>query len=330
MIDKKKILIIDSNNMLYRAFCASPLLNTNGEHIGAITGYFYSLQKMVKDVRPHFIYNIWDGAGGSQKRRQIRSDYKEGRKPPKSANFNRAHDIQQDPDQEKKSLYYQQRRVVEYLNYFPFIQLCESGVEADDFISYLCNLLNCENNLKIIVSNDKDFIQLTDECTILYRPAEKAYITHKKFLKEEGIHPKNMALSRAIEGDSSDNLSGVPGVGRKTIVKHFRELGEEKSLSIDELIQLCESKKDCKPAIKILEHINVVKQNYEIMQLYMPMVNFTAKHKIDAQINDYVPTLSYLEFVREAEKDGILGSSFKELMLHSQNMIIDWSNDHKK
>lgn len=321
-IIRKKILLIDANNMFIRSYTASPALGTKGNHVGGITGFLYSLQKRIKDVDPHQIFIIWDGRGGSQKRREIRSDYKDGRKVPKPLRLNRAHDIQLSEEDEKKSLYYQQSVLIELLNNFPYMQVCESGVEADDFISYLCAKYSCDKNyLKIIVSNDKDFIQLTDSCTMLYRPAEEKYITHKSWTEEEGVHPKNMALSRAIEGDKADNLDGIKMVGRKTIVKKYPEFSRDHQLGLDEFKTILESKDDCKTSKAILENFDKVKKNYEIMQLYMPLVNANAGLKIMDDINNYSPIFSPDNVKKILSEEGIVGISLKSMYDHSYKII---------
>lgn len=320
-MNKKKILLIDANNMFFRSYCASPALNTKGEHVGGLLGFFYSLQKSIKDISPHEIFVIWDGAGGSKKRREIRKDYKDGRKPPKPLRFNRTHDVQSTIDDEKKSLYYQQQRVIEILNYLPFIQICETGIEADDLISYLNEKYICDDYLKIIISNDRDFIQLTDPCTILYRPAKQEYITHKSFLEAEGIHPCNMALSRAIEGDNADNLSGVKGIGRKTILKHFPEFSLNDQIGIDQLKKICESKENCKPANSILENLDIVEMNYKIMQLYMPLMTVEAKCHVDDQIDSFQYGLNAKAFFDEWDKESIIGTSFSALISHAKKIV---------
>jgi DNA polymerase-1 len=322
---QEKILLIDSNNMFFRSYCASPMLSSKGHHVGGITGYLYSLQKVIKEVRPHKVFNIWDGRGGSSKRKDINKNYKDGRKVPKPIKMNRA--IELDEEQEKQSCYYQQARLIELLNFFPFPQLCEEGVEADDFISYMCNHFSCkENFIKIIVSNDKDFIQLLDECTILYRPCEEKYITMKSHILQEKVHPKNMALSRAIEGDNSDNLRGIKGVGRKTITKIFKQFSDSEFITLDRLKELCKEKEeDCLPAQKILKDFKTVEENYQIMQLYSPMIHFNAKQKVDEQIKEYNPKMSVSEFNQELRNEGIIGTSFRELINHSQRIVMDWN-----
>lgn len=319
-MNKKKILLIDANNMFFRCYTANPGLNSNGEHIGGIIGFFYSLQKSIKDIKPHQVFIIWDGRGGSKKRREIRSDYKDGRKPPRPLRFNRAHDLQKEPEDEKISLYYQQQRVIEILNHLPFLQICEEGVEADDLISFLNSYFECGENIKIIISNDRDFIQLTNECTILYRPATKEFITYKSFVESEGVHPVNMALARAIEGDNADNLSGVGGVGRKTLIKNFPQLADSKHLTLNEFKELCELK-DNNASKKILKDFETVELNYKVMQLYMPLINPLISERVINQIQDFQYPINPAPFREEFKKDLIIGASLNALIEHGRAIV---------
>lgn len=321
--EKKKILLIDGNNMFFRAYCASPALNIDGEHVGAITGFLYSLQKCVKDTRPHQIFVIWDGEGGSKKRQQIRSDYKEGRKMPRPIRLNRALDVPQTEEDENACRLHQMAVIIELLNELPIIQLCEKSVEADDFISYLNNKFSCQDSyIKIIVSNDKDFIQLLNKCTLLYRPIKTEYVTYKDAIKNYSVHPNNMALARAVEGDNSDNLNGVPRVGIKTLVKFIPEFSKEETLTIDQLKQLCEERKEKGKTVQnIIDFIDRVEQNYKIMQLYMPLIPMETKFKIDEQISNFKFNLFPTNFFDILKKEGIIGSSFEEIVKHSQHII---------
>lgn len=319
---QKKIVLVDMMNLLFRNFCANPSLNEKGVHIGAVAGSLFSLQKIIKDVQPDEVKLVWDGKSSSKRRREINKDYKEGRKVPRSARYNRALDIPFTPEEEAESLYSQQRALIEILNTLPYPQFCEDGTEADDVIAYLNAKYSCaESYLKIIISNDRDFVQLLNKCTILYRPAKHEYITYKSWLLKEGIHPHNLALSRSIEGDNSDNLKGVKGVGRITIAKKFPEFAKEEFITIDKLKELCEAKENDTTSIKILKDIDKVKENYSIMQLYMPMIPAQTALHIDSFIEDYKPEINVQAFEELIKHIGINVSAYTALIMHGLNIV---------
>ena len=100
----------------------------------------------------------------------------------------------------------------------PVIQLMVDFVEADDIIAYVCNNQKYKDWNKIIISSDKDFYQLLgDDSVWIWRPIQKLLLNGTQLLYKEGIHPNNYALARAIDGDKSDNIEGVPRIGMKTI-----------------------------------------------------------------------------------------------------------------
>ena len=86
-------------------------------------------------------------------------------------------------------------------------------IEADDVIAYTCGLERYKGWQKVIISNDKDFYQLCDDETVVYRPTGDQLMNKKRIIEEFGVHPTGMALARAIVGDASDNLQGIKGAG---------------------------------------------------------------------------------------------------------------------
>ena len=105
----------------------------------------------------------------------------------------------------------------------PFENYKFRGVEADDIIAAITQSKALEDWHKVILSNDKDFMQLCDEKTILCRPAKKPWevLNTNRIVEDLNVHPINMALARAIVGDKSDNIGGINGVGYKTLSKSF-------------------------------------------------------------------------------------------------------------
>ena len=170
----------------------------------------------------------------------------------------------------------------EYLNELPVIQYCIEDVEADDIISYLVQNKRLAEWQKIIISSDKDFYQLCDDKTVIYRPTQKEVLNKYTVVEQFGIHPNNFALARAIAGDPSDNLKGIQGAGLKTISKRFSFMSQEQDYLIEDIVKHCEAVK--KPLLvhkRILENVDLVKKNYKLMQLYSPSLSPTVKSKIN-------------------------------------------------
>ena len=217
MYDGKRILIIDQLNLFFRNYIVNPSLSVNGAPIGGLKGCFQSIQKICRESKPDLIVICWDGAGGSKKRKLLKKDYKAGRKPIRlNRNIRNLSE-----DQEIENKVWQQIRLIEYYNQTPIIQLMFDSTEADDIIAYIAQMKELQNAEKLIVSSDKDFFQLLRSKTVQYRPIQKELLNERSILEKFNIHPTNFAMARAMEGDKSDNINGIEGLGIKTISKRF-------------------------------------------------------------------------------------------------------------
>jgi 5'-3' exonuclease len=313
----KRVMVIDALNAYFRAYIVNPSLSKNGQPIGGYKGFLGILQKLCREMKPDEIVIAWDGAGGSQKRKEVNPNYKEGRKP---IRLNR--DVRVlTKDEEMQNKVWQQFRLMEMLNHMPVIQLVAERVEADDVISYITQSPNYKGWQKIIISSDKDFFQLCDEETVLYRPIQKKFINKPRILEEFKIHPTNFALARAMAGDKSDNLPGVKGVGLGTISKRLPFFAEEKPVTIDDLIEFCENDNTgLKAFSSICEAEKVITENYKIMQLYSPSMSLDAKNRIKHTLDNFEPRFNKTEVIKRMEEDGFgnwdtsdLFSTFKRI-----------------
>jgi 5'-3' exonuclease len=319
----KRLMIIDSLNLFIRNYIVDPSMSTNGQPLGGLKGYFKSLQKLVREVRPNGIVICHDGPGGSRKKKTIIKNYKDGRKP---IRLNR--DIKNlTEDQEIQNKVWQQLRVIEYLNCMPIVQLLEKEVEADDLISVVAQHQKFKDWDKIIVSSDKDFIQLCNKNTVLYRPIQNEVLTTKKVLEEFKIHPNNFAVARAMAGDPSDNIEGVKGVGLTTIANRMPFLSEEKEYLTGEVIEFCKKQVNEGSKLKIFQNIidcsELVHTNYTVMQLSSPNLSFQVLQKIDYAFDNYNPEFNLTEVRKMMIEDGFGEVKFDEFYASLKKIIAD-------
>ena len=156
MSEAKKLLIIDAQNMFIRNYVLSPAMDLNGNPIGGVAGFLKSLQKEIRETSPDKVVICWEGAGGSARRRSLNKEYKVGRKAPR---LNRQFQMPC-AEEERANKLRQQLRLMEYLDTMPVVQLSLESQEADDIIGWLCRTDTFSAWSKIIISSDKDFIQL--------------------------------------------------------------------------------------------------------------------------------------------------------------------------
>lgn len=317
-MDKKRILVIDGNNNYFRAFIVDPSLSTNGEPIGGIKGFLKILQKLVREVEPNRIVICWDGTGGSRKKKLAYKNYKDGRKP---LRLNR--NVKALTEQEElQNKVWQMTRLIEYLNEMPVVQIMLDDVEADDVISAIVNKPSLADYNKVIVSNDKDFIQLCKQDTILYRPSQKEILTTKKVVETYGIHPENFCLARAMAGDTSDNIDGVDGIGLPTVAKRFPMLKEETTYFINDIEEYSKDRKDKVKAYQnILEQIDKVERNYKLMQLYVPQMSIQDAQKIEYALTNSECNFNKTEIIKMMLTDNFGDSNFDELFVCMNKIV---------
>jgi len=296
-----RLLVIDALNLFIRNWVINPSMSTNGNPIGGTVGFLNSIRKMLNDFNPDEMIICWDGAGGSQKRRTVIKEYKEGRKPIRK-NYEVAG---MDKQSENENKYWQQEILMEMLNEMPMIQLMLERTEADDIIAYITKSPKYFGWQKVIISSDKDFIQLLDEETVLYRPIAKKAMNKKSVIEEFGISPQNFAIARAMAGDKSDNLEGIKGAGLKTISKRLPTLREEKDYYLNDIYEMCDSAESkVKFYSNVVENWNTVELNYKVMNLVPPSISVQGTQKINYALDNFEPELNATELRRTSISNG--------------------------
>ena len=315
-----RLVVIDALNMYLRNYVCNPSLSYNGDPIGGLKGFLYSLQKIIREIKPSHVCIAWDGPEGSTKRKKINKNYKAARKP---IRLNRSIKIL-DENQELANKVWQQTRLVEYLNNLPAIQVMIPRIEADDIISYVVKMPRFKEWQKIIVSADKDFLQCCDNKSILFRPTQSQIHTVSTVLEEFNIHPNNFAVARAIVGDTSDNLPGVSGIGLKTAAKKLPFLGGERSYLLDEVFEFCEeNSSNSRVYGSILEEKARVSQNYRIMQLDSPSISATAAQKINESFSEFDFHFNKTEIKKMILQDGFGEVNFEEMYTFFKKVAAD-------
>ena len=320
MNKQKRLLIIDALNMYFRAYIVDPSLSTNGQPIGGMKGFLKILQKLLRETKPDEVIICWDGEGGSTKRKATDKNYKQGRKP---IRLNR--DIRNlSENEEIANKIWQQTRLIEHLNNIGVIQLMLPQVEADDVIGYVCSMSKYQAWQKVIVSSDKDFIQLCNDNTVQYRPIQKKILNSKRVVETYGIHPQNFALARAICGDKSDNLGGVGGIGLPTVAKRLPFLAEDKFYTIDDVVEYCSSvESNVKAYTTIVENRELVEHNYKMMQLYSPSISVQGKTKLKYAVENFVHEMNITEVKKMMIQDGFGSVDFTELFASMKRIVVE-------
>jgi len=213
MIDKKRLLIIDSNALLHRSFHALPPLATKkGEQTGAVYGFLLTLFKAIKDLKPNYIVACFDTAAPTFRHEQFK-EYKAQR--PKTP----------------EELLTQIPKTKQVLTNFDIPVFEKEGFEADDLIATISQKASKEKLEVYILSGDLDNLQLVNKNIKVYTLGrgikETVVYDREKVLSRFEVEPEQMNDFKALIGDPSDNIPGVLGIGKKTaaeLLKKFNNL----------------------------------------------------------------------------------------------------------
>jgi len=327
MNKQKRVMIIDALNLFIRNFIVDPSIGTNGNPVGGVKGSLKSIQKLTRQIKPDEIVVVWDGPGGSRKKKSILKEYKDGRKP---IRLNRNIENMTE-DQESNNKVWQQFRLFEYLNQMPIIQILEDQIEADDLIAFITKCDKYKNWNKIIVSSDKDFLQLCDDKTLLYRPIQDKIETVVSVVSEFQIHPNNFALSRSIAGDKSDNIDGIGGAGLKSVAKYLPFLVESKSYLISDIEIFCQEKILEKAKVKfyqsVINNLDKIKINYSLMQLYSPNISVQVSQKMRYVTDNFVPEMNLTHFQKMTVEDGFSEINLLEMYAMMRRIVRDHNQE---
>jgi len=316
-----KVLIIDGLNTFIRSWSVNPTMNEDGDHTGGVVGSLKSIGYQIKKFNPTRVILTFDGKGGNNNRKKIYEGYKKDRGKNRFR-VNRQYDDLMTEEQERLSMKQQFVWLNDILNYLPIKTMIYEGVEADDVIGYLTTQItkkDKDNEEVIIVSTDKDFLQLVDDRVKVFSPTKKKLYDRQSVFDEFGIWPQNILLYRTMDGDKSDNIPGIKGCGLKTLIKRFPEIQEDKKISIDEFIQIAESKQGkIKIYDTILENKETILLNENLMKLSDLHIPTDTKLKILDRYRENDINFNKTNFIK-------IGTKYK--ILQNWNGIQNWIHD---
>ena len=289
------LLVIDGLNTFIRVFSAVPALNDDGQHIGGVTGFLRSVAAVVRLIKPTRCVIVFDGKGGSRRRKDIYPEYKANRAN-KTA-FNRYQEFASLED-EQDSMRRQFGRVIQYLNCLPVTTLSIDNVEADDIMAYIANEIYTDDKNRVtICSTDRDFLQLVNNRISVWSPIKKKMYTPSVMQEEFGFSSKNYLLYRSFIGDKSDNIPGLKGVGPKSLIKYFPVFSEDRELTVEEIVQYANDvDKKYKVHTLVSENKELLELNYKLMQLKEVDINGNAKMLTMNKVQGDIDKMNVLEF----------------------------------
>lgn len=296
------VLIVDSMNTFIRSFAMLQSMNPQGHHTGGLVGFLRSLGFLMRTIDPTRIICVFDGQASSASRKNIDPEYKANRNIKRITNW----ELFDDKEDEFASMTMQMGRLVEYLQCLPLTLISIDKIEADDTISYLAQKFGENNKRVTIVSSDKDFLQIVDDNIEVYSPIKKVTYRKKEVEEEVGVLPENYLVMKALLGDNSDNLTGIKGLGPKTLLKEFPGLIKDPLFELADIHKICNEKLQTKKIFaQILYDWDKVKTNYELMNLLQPKLGDYEIFHILEKIREPISHLQVNTFLKMLEADQI-------------------------
>lgn len=278
-------LLVDGNNLAYRVFAAYPYLSTSGgKPVAVVYGVVKLLRAALNKFNPDSIIIAWDGNPSA--RRLLYPEYKANR------GLNRTEQEQE----AYKSYRNQLIEVFAILRHMNVYQCQEPNSEADDIIA----LLTYDSGKYIVLSEDKDMLQLVNKNVSVYRPIKDQHYTHDNFEKLMGLTPQQFLYTRILQGDDSDNIGGIPGIGEKTAFKLIQEFKD--------LSALCHCAKNTPGTImkKIVDLRPIIIRNKMLMDLRYalemvgdnPHKHLTARSFDELKLKEVFVKYEFFSFVK--------------------------------
>ncbi len=220
-MEKKRLIVIDANAVIHRAFHALPPLTTKkGELVNAIYGFLLVFFKAIKEFHPDFVVATFDFPAPTFRHKKYKP-YKATRK------------------KAPQELYEQIPKIKEILEAFNVQVFEKQGFEADDLIGTISKTAPKKQIMPeietIILTGDLDALQLVDKNTKVYalrKGLKDTVLYDKEKVKEkyDGLSPEELIDYKALRGDPSDNIPGVSGIGEKTAISLIKEFGTLENL----------------------------------------------------------------------------------------------------
>jgi len=212
----KKLIILDGNALLHRAFHAiRPLTDPKGRPVNALYGFSKVLTKIIADSKPEYIAVCWDRREKTF-RHEAYKNYKATRKA------------------QPQDLYDQVDMIKEMLNLYNIPSYDKVGYEADDLLGTIANKMKSKVDKVLILTGDMDALQLVEDKVniIAFKKGVSDVIRYDEaeVKRKYGLEPKQIIDLKALMGDASDNIKGVKGIGAKGAEALIKKFGSVENL----------------------------------------------------------------------------------------------------
>jgi len=258
-MNKSRLILVDGSAYIFRAYYAlPPMSRKDGTPVNAVFGFTNMLVKLIEDYREEKLIVIFDAARENF-RNKIYKKYKANR------------------GETPEDLIPQFDLIKKCVKAFNIPQLELAGFEADDIIATYTVLATNSKIPSLIVSSDKDLMQLVNQNVEMLDPIKNKKIGIEGVIEKFGVNPEKVVQIQALTGDKIDNIPGAPGIGPKTALELIKQFGD-----IEGLIKNVE-------LINQEKRRNIIKDFKEDIRVSLKLVSLDKEVKLPIDIKDIKP-----------------------------------------
>ena len=239
-----RLILVDGSGYIFRAYYAlPPMQKKDGTPVNAVFGFTNMLVKLIEDYYEDKIIVVFDAARENF-RNSIFKDYKANR------------------GETPEDLIPQFDLIRKCVDSFNLSQIEIEGYEADDIIASFAKLASSKNINSLIVSSDKDLMQLVNDNVTMLDPIKNKNIGIDEVKEKFGVYPEKVIYIQALTGDKVDNIPGAPGIGPKTALDLINQFSD-----IEELIKNAKEIKQEKKKNTIINSAEDIRLSLELVKL---------------------------------------------------------------
>ncbi|MFC2163652.1 DNA polymerase I [Acidobacteriota bacterium] len=276
MTKKEKLVLIDGYSLLYRAYYAIRFLtNSKGFPTNAIYGFVTTLRKLISQEDPDYLAIVFDTKGPTI-RHKLHKEYKAHRKP-----------MPEDLVVQIPVL----KKIIKAMNISAYER---ENYEADDVIGTLASYASKQGIHSVIITTDKDLLQVVNATTTVYNPSKDIHLDEKGVKEIFGVMPSQVIDVLALWGDTSDNIPGIPGIGEKTSKNLINQHG-----SLDYILSHLECIEKVNVRKKIEDHLQKLQLSRQLATLETELdIEFNKSELVlsDPNKEDLVALFQELDF----------------------------------
>lgn len=280
-----EVYLVDGSAYIYRAYHAvAPLTNSEGMPTHAVFGFMNILRRLLKEKKPQYLAVAFD-MRGPVFRHEIYPDYKANRPP-----------MPEDLAIQIPFI----KELVRAMN-IPCFEI--KGVEADDIIATSAKVLSGQGHKVVVVSGDKDLLQLVDDHVVMWDPMKNKIMDIAAVQEKYKVGPEQLLDCYSLMGDSSDNVPGVPGVGPKTAEKLINQHG-----TLEGVYEALEDMKKSKLKERLGENKDKAFLSRDLIRLKYDvpvpdeLSGYQPQEPDEEKLNDLYTRLGFTSMVKEESK----------------------------